>query len=396
MAKTYAILEGNMERLMKKITRIQNKCRKYGCEFHFEEVGEEYRELKTEEGETYTARFVLVEAEGKAEINGWKFIASVEHTDKGNIIRSACDIEVPERYYTGEPYCEHCNSRRARKDTFIVMNEETGEFKQVGRSCLADYTHGMSAEGVAQYTAAFEEIIAGETPVPGCSYSRYIKPEEFLRYVAETIRHFGYVKSGGDEKSTRERASDYYGVDHGWFGGIRGRKIREEIREEMERCGFNAESEEAKEETRKALAWLDEQPEDSNYMHNMKVACGQEYDSGRNLGIMASLFPTYNRELERQAELKKRAEAEKVSEWVGEVGKRIEIKVRSAKVVTSWEGMYGVTYIWKITDEDGNIYTWKTGNDVPDDCESLKGTVKEHKEFRGTKQTELTRCKCVA
>ena len=151
----YAILEGNMERLMKKITRIQNKCRKFGCDFHFAEVGEEFRKVKDDCGEIRLARFVMVEAEGTAIVNGWKSIASVEHTDKGNIIRSACDVEVPARYYDSNPVCEHCNSRRYRKDTFIVMNEETGEFKQVGKSCLCDFTHGMSAEGVASYTALF-------------------------------------------------------------------------------------------------------------------------------------------------------------------------------------------------------------------------------------------------
>lgn len=146
--QTYAIHEDNMPRLMKKMTRIQNKCKKYGCDFHFAEVGEEYRELKTEDGEKYTARFVLVEAEGKAVVNEWKFVASIQNTEKGNIINKATDeVEVPERYYTGAPVCEHCGNKRVR-NTFLVLNEETGEFKQVGRSCLCDYTHGMSAEGV--------------------------------------------------------------------------------------------------------------------------------------------------------------------------------------------------------------------------------------------------------
>lgn len=393
---TYAILEGNMERLKKKITRIQNKCAKYGCDFHFEEVGEEYRELKDRKGQVYSARYILVEAEGKAEINGWQFIASVEHTDKGNIIRQACGIEVPERYYTGTPVCEHCKTRRARKDTFIVMNEETGEFKQVGKSCLADYTHGMSAEGVAAYTAAFDEIIKGENPEPGCDYTRYVKTEEYLRYVAETIRHFGYAKNDGYGRSTADRATDYFAVNHGWLNGWWGREIIKEYREEMERCGFDAESKEATEEMEKALAWLDEQGEDNNYMHNLKTACANEYLSGRNLGILASLFPTYNRELEYEAKRREEAAQGKLSEYVGNTGDRIEITVVAVKLITSWDGMYGMTYIWKITDEAGNIYTWKTGNHIPDNCKKIKATVKGHDEYRGTKQTELTRCKCAA
>ena len=62
--KTFAIYEGNMERLEKKIKSIRNKCKKYGCDFHYAEVGEEFRTLEDEQGRIYTARFVLVEAEG--------------------------------------------------------------------------------------------------------------------------------------------------------------------------------------------------------------------------------------------------------------------------------------------------------------------------------------------
>lgn len=390
----YAIFEGNMERLEKKMARIQNKCRKYGCDFRFELAGEEFRELKDEDGEKYMARFVIVEAEGVAVIGGWKFIASVEHTAKGNIINRACDIEVPERYYTGQPVCEHCNSKRARKDTYIVMNEETGEFKQVGKSCLRDFTHGMNAEAVAQYTAAFESLIAGEQPCEGCPYVRYFDTEEWLHYVAETIRHFGYVKQNCDRgASTRSRAGEYYSFEH---GGTFDRKTAARIREEMDACGFNEDSEEAKAETAAALAWLAEQAEENNYMHNLKIACALKYIPLKHLGITASLFPTYNRELEREAERRTQEKAAQASDWVGCVGSRVEVKVAEIAAVTGWETQWGYTKIYKIVDEAGNVFTWKTSAWVEDDIKTIKGTVKSHNEYRGTKQTELTRCKCLA
>ena len=394
----YAIYEGNMERLEKKMTRIQNKCRKYGCDFTYEEVGEEYRTLKDERGNEYQARFVIIEAEGVAVVSGWKFIASVEHTEKGNLINRACDIEVPERYYTGRPVCEHCNSQRARKDTYIVMDEETGEFKQVGKSCLKDFTHGMSAEAVAQYTAAFEELIQGEEPYEGCSIERYIETEEWLRYVAETIRHFGYVKYDSEsfERSTRQRASEYYGVEHGAYRGRYDEEYRRKLEDEMRAAGFNADSDEAKAETTAALEWLAEQPEENNYMHNLKTACSLSFIKGKHFGITASIFPTYNRELEREAERRRAEKAAKTSEWVGEIGQRIEVKVAEISCVTGWETQWGYTKIYKITDEAGNIYTWKTSGWVEDDIKTIKGTVKAHNDFRGTKQTELTRCKCIA
>lgn len=392
----YAIYEGNMERLGKKMIRIQNKCRKYGCDFRYEEVGEEFRELEDDDGSTYTARFVIIEAEGVAIVSGWRFIASIEYTEKGNIINRACDIEVPERYYTGKPICEHCQSKRRRKDTYIVMNEETGEFKQVGKTCLKDFTHGMSAEAVAQYTSAFEELIEGETPYPCSKISRYIKTEEFLRYAAETVRHFGYTKPDPYVyvRSTRQRADQYYTVEHG--GYRRDKETRAQYISEMESCGFDANSHEATEEAAAAIKWLKQQPDENNYMHNLKTACSLEYVTDRHLGIIVSIFPTYNRELEREAERRRAEKAAKVSQWVGQPGERIEFKVANIICVTGWETQWGYTKIYKILDEAGNIYTWKTGCWVEDGITSIKGTVKAHNEFRGAKQTELTRCKCSA
>lgn len=392
----FAIYEGNMERLVKKINRIKNKCKEYGCDFHYAEVGEEFRTLKDENGNEYIARFVLVEAEGVAVVNGWKFIASVEHTEKGNIINKACDIEVPERYYTSKSICEHCNSNRYRKDTFIVMNEETGEFKQVGKSCLKDFTNGMSAEGVAKYTSLFEELIKGEAPCGGMG-TRYYSVKEFLMYVAETIKHFGYVRTQGDGRSTKERAFDYYMMEHGgrFFG-----KQEERLEAEMRSVSFDANANGNAELVENALAWVNSQAEDNNYMHNLKTACSLEYTEYRNLGILTSLFPTFNRELEYQAEKaeQKRQRAleqasEENSKHIGTVGDRIEIDVHSIACVTSWETMYGTTMIYKIVDTNGNVYTWKTSNYVNEEATKIKGTVKGHNEYRGVKQTEITRCK---
>lgn len=400
--KQYAILEGNMERLMKKITRIQNKCRKYGCYFHFAEVGEEFREVKDDLGETRLARFVLVEAEGTAIVNGWKFIASVEHTEKGNIIRAACDVEIPARYYTSDPVCEHCNSKRFRKDTFIVMNEETGEFKQVGKSCLCDFTHGMSAEGVASYTALFDELIKGETPDGNGWGERYFDTAEFLQYVAETIRAFGYRKNDpySNERSTRDRASDYLILDHGGFRGFFETAIREQLQKEMEQVSFNPENPESVKLAENARAWALAQAEETTYMHNLITACKLDRVSFKHFGILASLFPTYDRELEYQArkaaeEAKRKAEHERglKSVWIGNLKDRITVSVESFKCVTSWETEYGTTRIYKIVDNAGNVFTWKTGTFLEDGITTITGTVKAHNEYKGIKQTELTRCR---
>lgn len=390
----YAIFEGNMERLEKKLNCIFNKCKAYGCDFHYEQVGETFKNLTDDNGNEYTARFILVEAEGTAVMNNWEFVASVEHTKNGNIFTGVQGIEVPERYYTGNPVCEHCNSNRYRKYTYIVRNKETGEFKQVGKSCLKDFTHGMSAEVVTRYTSLFDTLIEGEAPDPGCHAEHYLLKEEYLAYVAETIRNFGYIRVN-DGRSTASRAMDYYQAARGIAPT---KQYLEQLQDEMESVNFDIESTETVQMVKDAIEWVKCQNEDSNYIHNLKTACSLEYVTYKNFGLLASLFPAYNRDLKKVAKRKAIFDAESGSEYVGEVKDRITIKVRSVKCVTSWETDYGITRIYKIIGEDGNVYTWKTGKFIGEEVSNMliTGTVKAHTEFRGIKQTELTRCRVAA
>ncbi|MBO6266973.1 MAG: hypothetical protein J6M06_01940, partial [Synergistaceae bacterium] len=89
------------------------------------------------------------------------------------------------------------------------------------------------------------------------------------------------------------------------------------------------------------------------------------------------------------------AQAEaKASEHVGSVGQRITVSAATAKLLTSWEGTYGTTYLYKFTDESGNVFIWYASRPINvADGMTLKGTVKDHNERDGVKQTVLTRCK---
>lgn len=129
-------------------------------------------------------------------------------------------------------------------------------------------------------------------------------------------------------------------------------------------------------------------------------------------------------EKERQQEEERKAKEEalraqkSISQYVGEVGQRIEgtyILVNSA----SWEQPsfrgFGTDtmYCHIFKDEAGNIFTWKTSNGVftteirpngnpyyrvaeAGEKVTLKGTIKEHTEYKEEKQTVLTRCKVLA
>lgn len=399
----YAILEDNLSRLEAKLTRISNKCKKYGCSFIYEKLGEQYKTLTNEHGFEYQAKFIIVRVEGTAVVNNWEFVASLEHTEKGNIINRISNIEVPERFYTSSPVCEHCKSNRFRKNTFIVHNTETGEFKQVGKSCLLDFTNGLSAEMAATYVSLFDTVIAGEAPVEGSSYQYYLNTVEYLQFVAETISKFGYVRRNDHGTFTADRAFEYYVVAHGGYTSPNYIEYRNRLISEMEKVKFNPERPEIILLVKSAMNWILGQDESNNYIHNLKTACSLEYITSKNFGVLASLFPTYNRELEYQAEKaaeeerrRKEIERNANSIFVGSIKERITVQVESIKCVTSFETEYGFMRIYKIVDISGNVFVWKTGNLLDENSKEIVGTVKAHNEFRGIKQTELTRCRVVS
>lgn len=89
------------------------------------------------------------------------------------------------------------------------------------------------------------------------------------------------------------------------------------------------------------------------------------------------------------------------SGFVGEIGKKFDMMV-TYDYTAAWQNSYGyswepqVTYLHTFKDEQGNVFVWKTGNSIDADYGtklSITGTVKEHSEYKGIKQTVLTRCK---
>lgn len=392
---TYAIHEDNIERLEKKLTTIANKCKRYGLDFHYERVGEELREVKTEDmEEPLVQRYILVEAEGKAIVNNWEFVATLEHTEKGNIISGYGEHEVPERYYNAEPVCEHCNSKRKRSNTYIIFNTETEEFKQVGKSCLKDFTMGLDAEMVTAYISGFDELIKGEIPYSGCYSAKYFNIEEMLCYFNETIKHFGYVRSQDFEQSTASRASDYFEINHGRTTFMTQAYLRK-CREEMEKVNFNPDTEENHTKAKAMIAWVLTNENNGNYFHNLKVVCSHKHISSENFGLVASIPATYDKNLEIEAEKRRREEEAKRdetnSQYVGKVGERITFKVADARILSSRSNEWGETFFIKFRGEDGNIYMWSTSNANAIYAPAIKATVKGYNEYNGIKQTVITR-----
>lgn len=111
------------------------------------------------------------------------------------------------------------------------------------------------------------------------------------------------------------------------------------------------------------------------------------------------------REERREAERKEREErikAEKaISQFVGTVGEKIEIRaeyVASPYFTRQCFAGYGTEkcFIHTFKDEAGNKIVWKTASGLNLEAGAMvtiKGTVKEHSEYKDEKQTNVIRCK---
>ena len=274
-----------------------------------------------------------------------------------------------------------------------MQNTETGEFKQVGKSCLMDFTAGMSAERVARHISLYDELIQGEEPYEGSRRVIYIDINTALLYILETINKFGYIKADGD-RPTKERALEYYLVENEKNSFLF--EARKSLKKEMESVSFKADSEANRKVVEDVIAWILVQEENNDWIHNLKTLCKGKYVTFSNFGILASLFPCYNRAMEKKARIEREKESCKDSQHIGNIKDRITIDMQYFKIVTSWETDWGVTVIYKILDINGNVYTWKTSKAIDENTKKIIGTVKAHNEYNGVKQTELTRCKIVA
>lgn len=391
----YRIHESNFERFEKKIQRIQNKCTKAGLNFIYRVEDE----IFDKDDDDNISKYYLVYVEGKIQYNGWSFVATLDHRASGNIIRKYdTELDVPEKYITAQCICDHCQTKRSRKATYIIYNEEQNEFKQVGRNCLAEFTSGLDGEQVAQYIEWLDNFTDFEAPGQGHTF--YYDVKEVLGYAYECTRCFGYIKVNYDDPSvysTKEMVSDLIGRHSlsGWCG------------EKAEERNFRNDplNEDIQSHVTEAIEWINSQDSSFDYYNNLKVLIEEEYIKYKDFGIVCSLFAAYNRELaKKEAEAARQKEIDECpSSYQGEVGQRLDIEAVSFKCVGGFETLYGYTSIIEIKDEIGNVYIWFSSSYINDEAFSddmkkvtLKGTVKEHKEYRGIKQTILTRCKIVS
>ena len=403
----YSIPENRIEKLEKIISKYNKK----GANIIFN-IGEKVTETGTLYLEdpishkcyTYPIKVSCVEVfvEGLYKINDWAFVGTIEFTDNGNIIRLADNSfegKIPSKYLHTPKICEHCGKIRNRKDTYLIYNDKTNEFKQVGSSCLLDYTQGLDADECAKIMACLDKV-------KNLGDVDYIKDEFFNSYSSSscgcdnTIKNYaialikakGYHKMDNGIGSASDLCAFYF---HDCF--------KEDWEREFSKLTL------ASDDEVKAIDEYAQQYIESNnmYMRNASLAWLKGCIEYRDFGLICSFINTYLKEVA------KRSAIDRNNEFVGNIGDRITIKVASYRCLfsNSYEVAYHTwvgSYTYEIIDEEGHTFIWKSSKDFDlcgvttkegygefCDCKvkEIVATIVAHDEYKGIKQTKLSRGK---
>ena len=321
---------------------------------------------------------------------GWTMVAALTHVEGETVVRS--HGEIPAIYRTRGSDCDHCHTSRQRAETYVVRHDD-GRYMQVGSSCLKDFLGHEEAEKLAlQATMLYLAYGAAEdgeeSGLGGGSYSDHLTLEEYLPMVAWCVREQGWVSR------TKAREHD--------MGAATADSAMMYVTDSKARKLANAEptEDDAKLAT-DAMLWAESLTDEqvsgqSDYLHNLRVVARAGYVTHKLAGVGGSMIVAYERHIGRERVKAQRA-LMPPSTHVGTVGVRT-CWTATLDFVTGFETAFGYTTVLKFrTDDVGAVVTWMaSGQDVLARSDVGKrymvcGTVKKHDEYKGEKQTVISR-----
>lgn len=378
---TYMIPAIAKDELQKKLEKLQKKANAYGnhIEWSFGEEKAVDRNVYSVDPvtqvlyKTATDKVFGVEVSIESDIirkDGYTVVAQIEAVDNGhNLVKMLGEGEPEQARYTTKLFCEHCGTARVKRFAYIVK-DESGCTKMVGKTCLKDYC-GIDPK----LMVAFQEI--GDMILEEYNIDDYdfIGHGEYAYNVLDAIatandiiKEHGYVKSD-ENNSTKSRLIAKFGT---FEPSEASKKLAQEMKEVLSQMDYS---------------------ELSSFLCNVKNMLQAGYIRSNSFGYIAYAPVAFEKLMKQKEQEQRHEETKGLSEYVGNVGEKVTVDVKEAKLVTSWETVYGWTHLYKFVTAENNVLVWYASRAYEGEPKRITGTVKDHKEYAGEKQTVLTRCK---
>lgn len=400
------IPDSNLPKLLDKLAKLSAKAASLGAPPIIVEVTDDKKVEKKDKDSASGIVYTKIIVGGTApRFSGYQFLAKVEHTKSGNILYVTPGLTVPESFRYTDNHCDHCDTKRKRNLTYLVRHDGDGKVLQVGSNCLADFLGHRSPEQIAwlaQFITELDDTINGFRG----GGEELIDLDKVLTMSACVMRHHGWVSSKlAMEMARRKEDGEDVRVPQSTSSRVTTQlwpptdKANRAEFEAKERLWPEKQDEEL---AQTAKQWAATLVPNGEYLHNLHVIAQEKYLKPKAFGLAVSLVMAYKRSLESDAEReakKKARETEKekkiaTSQHVGAVGERRDFKLFVEKVIPK-ESDYGMTYITKMVDGAGNVFTWFASGTNLDEGKwyEMKATIKGHDEYQGVKQTVITRAK---
>lgn len=335
---------------------------------------------------------------------GWSLVGcleplTLEDGSAKNIVRTVPGHTIPAEYRNRIGECDHCNAIRRRKETFVVQHED-GRCKMVGRQCIKDFLGHKDPHSLARMAewlmelaglcegAEKEDWMGGGGREPNSWSLDY-----FLKITSAVIRKEGWLSRTKAQEFDKTPTSSY--IMFYLSPPPSNREAAENHQKYKAEIDTILTDPIHEQDAGKALDWCKElEPKDGeDYLYNINLVARSGYVKDKTVGLAASILAAYRRATGQVEEPKG---PRPVSQHIGAVKDKLELDVQCKKVI-SVEGMYGSTGIHKMEDDVGNSLTWFASGGTTWLHEGgyyrIKGTVKAHDEYKGQKQTILTRVK---
>lgn len=427
ITKTYMIPEENVENLEKKFKAAARKIHKINPELEPTMTKEDHTIVLVRKivlypcdcrsGETvkevpYEARKVELKIPDEVVFaeNNWAFGGSVEPSGvEGknfvniNLTGNDFGLVVPPKYFTTNACtCDYCKTNRKRNKTYLVVNRETGEWKQLGKECLKLFVAGIDVDAIATFESFIKEAEFAANPGDEFFYNRrlgFVKVADALALACAVYRERGYLATRDavgnsndlcNKNIVQRKLAQQYGYDSDFLN------ISNSVRNEIDEIAVKTTTAIAKEDTEVAVEMVKRFP-DEPYHNNLKVIMENEYIPLNKLGLLVSIPKAIDR---YEDEKKKQEEKERLaakSDYLGSVGEKISVNFVSGREVACCETQFGLLHIYEFKDTNGNTVVWKSSSskDIPENG-VVTGTVKSHEEYDGIKQTVILRAKITA
>lgn len=380
------IPEFKFEAFEEKIEKLNRKAKKLNLPETTYSITNEFEKEFNEGPRKFKIKFLAISIiPHEVKYGNYTFLGTIDRTqENGLFINPVPGQTIPEKYHNSPNHCDHCNTQRYRTETFIFQDNQ--ETKQVGRTCLKEF---FGIDPIKEI-----ELLQSIYTFINESYDGYSRYDEYfdIHYILSIglahSKDFGFVSSKMAQEND-EKTSTKNEVISILFPG-KHPDIQAFSKEYLNKA------ESYTEKANEILTWAKETfINNTEFEHNIRNIINSNSVSIKYFGYLLSLIPLHFKATQNQNE---KIKIKIKNEYYGIEKEKIQFEME-CRSVYQMQSYYGFTTIITFINNEGYIFVWYASgehNEFEKGMKyNIKATIKTHKEYKGTKQTVITRAKIV-